>query len=210
MLTTEELMDDQLTVLILAGGYSERFGCNKALYEVEGRPLISYVLERAMLLSKKVIISFKRDLIDLARIFPYAEIVVDSLELKAPIVGLMSALRKVGTEYVAIMTCDSPLVKPEVMRILYGLARGRSGAVPVWPDGKMEPLQAVYRTEELLRGLRDCWRKGDLRVRCAIECMSDALLVPVEVLREVDPELESLLNLNSREDLRDFLRRLRP
>lgn len=206
---TGELMDEQLTVLVLAGGYSERFGCNKALYEVNGRPLISYVLERAKCLSKNVIISAKLDLIDLARIFPYAEVVVDSLELKAPIVGLMSSLRKVRTEYVAIMTCDSPLVNPEVMRTLYGLARGRSGAVPIWPDGKLEPLQAVYNTEELLERVQDCLKRWDLRVRCAIELMRSLILVPIEALRELDPRLESFMNLNFREDLEDLLGKLR-
>lgn len=202
--------DGRLTVLVLAGGYSERFGCNKALYEVNGRPLISYVLEVARLLSENVIISVKPELSDIAGLFPYAEVVIDSLELKAPMVGLMSSLRVVRTEYVAVMTCDSPLVKPEVVRVLYGLARGRSGAVPAWPDGRLEPLQAVYHSGELLEGVEGCFARGDLRVRCALESMRSLILVPIARLREVDPELESFVNLNSREDVGRFSRKLRP
>ncbi|MDW8035662.1 MAG: molybdenum cofactor guanylyltransferase [Candidatus Korarchaeum sp.] len=201
-------MDEQLTVLVLAGGYSERFGGNKALYEVNGKSLISYVLDRVKCLSRNVIISAKSGYEDIARLFPYAEVVVDSFELKAPIVGLISSLKKVKTEYVAIVTCDSPLINPEVIRVLYSLARGRSGAAPSWPDGKLEPLQAVYSTKELLEKVQDCWERGDLRVRCAIESMRNLILVPIEVLKEVDPELESFMHLNYKEDLEDFLKKL--
>ncbi len=199
----------ELSVLILAGGGSERFGRDKALYEVLGEPLICQVVRRISPLSRNIIISAKSSSAEIARLFPNLEVVTDELELRAPIVGLMSSLSRVKTEYVAVVSCDSPLINPDVIRLLFRLARGRSGAVPIWPDGRMEPLQAVYRTKELLERLRDCWKRGDLRVRCAVESMEDTLLVPIETLREVDPELESFLNLNSREDLGDLMRRLK-
>lgn len=47
-------------------------------------------------------------------------------------------------------------------------------------------------------------------MRCALESVRSLLLVPIERLREADPELESFMNLNSREDAEKLSRILRP
>jgi len=193
-------LDEELTLLILAGGRGERFGRRKALYEVNGRPLLSYLVERVSNLSKRLIISVKSDPETYSILFPDAEIVIDRYEIYAPIVGLMSSLTEVKTDYVAVLPCDSPLVNPELIILLLRKARGRGGAVPIWEDGRTEPLLAVYKTDELRKSVLNCWNKLDLRVRCALESM-DIVYVPIDEIREVDPELRSFLNINTLEEL---------
>jgi molybdopterin-guanine dinucleotide biosynthesis protein A len=190
----------EVTLLILAGGRGERFGGSKALYEVRGRPLLSYLVERVSSLSKRLIISVKSDPEIYSKLFPDAEIVVDEHEIYAPIVGLMSSLAEVKTDYVAVLPCDSPLVDPELIILLLRRARGRGGAVPIWEDGRIEPLLAVYKTDDLRKSILDCWNKSDLRVRCAIESM-DIVYVSMDEIRGVDPELRSFLNINTQKEL---------
>jgi molybdopterin-guanine dinucleotide biosynthesis protein A len=191
---------EEVTLLILAGGRSERFGRSKALYEVNGRPLLSYLVEGVSSLSKRLIISVKSNPEIYSSLFPDAEIVIDEHEIYAPIVGLISSLAEVKTDYVAVLPCDSPLVNPELIILLLRRARGRGGAVPIWEDGRIEPLLAVYKTDELRKSILDCWNKSDLKIRCAIESM-DIVYVPIDEIREVDPELRSFLNINTPEEL---------
>lgn len=192
--------DEEVTLLILAGGRSERFGRNKALYEVNGRPLLSYLVERVSSLSKRLIISVKSDPEIYSRLFPGAEIILDEYDVYAPIIGLLSSLAEVKTSYVAVLPCDSPLVNPELIALLLRKARGRGGAVPIWEDGRVEPLLAVYKTDELRKSVTDCLKRSDLRVRCALESM-DIVYVPMHEIKEVDPELRSFLNINTPKEL---------
>lgn len=191
----------EFTALVLAGGMSERFGCFKALYELGGKPLIHHVIERISSLTERIVIAAKECSLRSLDL-PEVRVVPDKYCLHAAIVGLISSLEHVETEYVAVIPCDSPFVSPSVIKLLLGEAEGRSGAVPVWPEGKPEPLHAVYRTREIEDRAWECWNKGDLRIRCIIESMEDLVYVPIELIREVDPDLLTFLNLNSMEDLK--------
>jgi len=110
-------------------------------------------------------------------------------------------LPHVRSEYVAVVACDHPRASLRVMERLAGRARGRDGAVPLWPNGYLEPLHAVYRTEGLKRAVEEGVRRGERRLRKILEGL-DLVYVPVEELRELDPGLDCFFNLNSPEDLR--------
>jgi molybdopterin-guanine dinucleotide biosynthesis protein A len=90
----------------------------------------------------------------------------------------------------------------EIIKLLFQAAKGHNGAVPIWPNSYLEPLQAVYRTEKLLNTARVVWEKGMMRLRVLLAVLSDVVYVPTERLKKVDPKLESLLNVNSLEDLK--------
>lgn len=185
----------KLSLLILAGGRSERWGTEKALVEVEGRPLVLHVLERLGRLSEERVVSCKPGM---GLRLEGVRVVEDEGEEKGAVVGLLSALPSVRGEYVAVVACDHPRASPEVMEELAERAEGHDGAVPLWPNGYLEPLHAVYRTGSLLRALRGAG--GERRLRKILEGL-DIVYVPVEELRELDPWLDCFFNLNSPEDL---------
>jgi molybdopterin-guanine dinucleotide biosynthesis protein A len=185
-------------LLILAGGRSERWGTEKALVEVEGRPLLLHVLERLGTLSEERLVSCKRGL---GLELPGVRVVEDASEERGAAIGLLSSLPHVRSEYVAVVACDHPRASLRVMERLAGRARGRDGAVPLWPNGYLEPLYAVYRTEGLRRAVEGGVRRGERRLRKILEGL-DLVYVPVEELRELDPGLDCFFNLNSPEDLR--------
>lgn len=185
----------KLALLILAGGRSERWGTEKALVEVEGRPLVLHVLERLGGLSEERIVSCKAGMrLKLEGV----RVVEDESEEKGAVMGLISALPLVRSEYVAVVACDHPRASPEVMERLAERAEGHDGAVPLWPNGYLEPLYAVYRTKGLLRAVKE--REGERRLRNILKGL-DISYVPVEDLRDLDPQLDCFFNLNSPEDL---------
>ncbi|MEM3514498.1 MAG: molybdenum cofactor guanylyltransferase [Candidatus Hadarchaeum sp.] len=192
---------EKFAVLILAGGDSKRMGCPKAFYEINGKPLIKHVFERINRLSGEIIISCKLYQEDLARTFPEAKVVVDKSSEEGPMIGLFSSLPVVSSEYVAVLACDCPWIKPEVVEFLYFRARGHDGAILRWPNGYIEPLQAVYRTKKLTGAIIEARKKNKFRMIDAINLLDDVIYIAPEDLEKIDPSLKSFNNINSPNDL---------
>jgi len=190
-----------LAVLILAGGGSKRFGSEKAFFVVDGRPMIQHVVEGISKLSREIVISCRSGREKLEMMFPGAKIVSDRWERMGALTGIITALPEVTSEYVVLVTCDCPKIKPEVLEELFKSARGHDGAIPRWPNGYIEPLQAIYRTRKLREAVENAWKGGKMRLAAVLEMLLDVVYVSTEELREVDPTLESFLNVNSPEDV---------
>ena len=190
-----------LGILILAGGGSKRFGGEKAFFEIRGKPMIQHVFERVSKLSTEILISCRARREKLAEMFPDAKVIVDKWEEKGALTGLASALPEVRSEYVALVTCDSPKVNPHVIELLYGTAKGHDCAIPRWPKGYTEPLQAVYKTEKLREAVGKAWKSKKMKLATVLEMLPDVVYIPTERFKEVDPKLESFLNVNAPGDI---------
>jgi len=94
------------------------------------------------------------------------------------------------------VACDIPDIDMAFVRRLLRAARGHDAAVPVTPDGRLEPLLAVYR-EGFLGPAREALDAGKRRVRDAF----DACTVNYVPLEDVD----WLRNLNTPEEYAAFL-----
>lgn len=191
----------KLGVLVLAGGNSKRFGIKKAFLEINGKPMIQHVVEKVSKLSIEIVISCKSSREKLVRMFPKAKVVVDKHRKKGALTGLMSALPEINSEYTALVSCDCPKVKPNVIWYLFEIAKNHGGAVPRWPNGYVEPLQAVYKTEELRKAVDELWGVGSMKLRYVLKKIPDIVYVPMKKLRKIDPKLESFVNLNLPEDI---------
>ena len=125
---------------------------------------------------------------------------------RGPLEGLAAGLRALGdrAEFAFVSACDVPLLSPALVGRMIELSVGQDIAVP-HVEGFDEPLAAVYRSsilpevETLLAA--DRLRPAELfdRVRTR--------RVTADELSDVDPELQSLTNVNSPEDYRAILER---
>lgn len=194
-------MKERLAVLVLAGGGSERFGQEKAFFEIGGKPMVQHVVMEASKLSDEIVISCRSGREKLTEMFPWAKVIEDKCDRKGALTGLMSTLPEVRSEYVALVTCDCPKVKSEIVDLLFQRAKKHDGAVPVWPNGNIEPLQAVYKTERLRKAVSDVWKDEKMRLAEVLRILPNIVFVSTEELRKVDPKLESFLNVNSPEDI---------
>ncbi|MGC8817279.1 MAG: molybdenum cofactor guanylyltransferase [Candidatus Hadarchaeum sp.] len=191
----------KIALLILAGGDSKRMGCCKAFYPVSGQPMIKLVFDRIKELSNETIISCKKYWADFAKMFPEAKVIADRSLEEGPIIGLLSALPEVVSDYVAVLACDCPWTNPDVITFLYGRAKGHDGAMLRWPNGFIEPLQAVYRTKKLLAAATAAKKEGKNRLGEVVNFLDDIVYVAPEELTKFDPDLISFTNINSPEDL---------
>ena len=191
-----------LSGVILAGGKGSRIGGDKGLVEVGDRPMLLHVLRALSGITDDIIIAvgsgcgpaYQQSLGHGVRT------VEDRTPGRGPLEGLSNAFREAEQAYVAVVPCDVPLLRTEVMQLLAHRAAGRDGAVPI-VGGFLEPLVAVYRRETGLRRFADELETGVGKVSNALEHM-DICRVEETDLREVDELLLSFWNVNSKEDLK--------
>jgi molybdopterin-guanine dinucleotide biosynthesis protein A len=75
-----------------------------------------------------------------------------------------------------------------------------SAAIPIWENNDAEPLCAVYELEQAQQAVAKELRLGKLGPKNLVAQLAAVNYVPVSKIREYDPLLESLVNINSRED----------
>ncbi|MDG6934982.1 MAG: molybdenum cofactor guanylyltransferase [Nitrososphaerota archaeon] len=200
-------MADSLSVVILAGGSSKRMRADKAFLKINGRTFIRTIYEEASKISEDILVvigskptkRFRRVL------GSDATIIKDTFNLDNPMGGMLSALEKVKNDYVAFIACDLPLVKSELIKKLFSLAYGHSAAVPRWSNGTVEPLCAVYQTSQARQAGMKALDANLIGCQNLISFLADVLFVDTQMLRGVDPDLRSFMNINSAEDLEKLI-----
>ena len=190
------------SAVILAGGAGSRLGKEKSLVEFDGRPLIQWSVEKLALLVEDVVVVARgpeqaRQLEDL---IPYASITCDSISGYGPVAGLAAGIEKARNEYVLAIGCDLPFLNVDVVNLLFERAQGWDAAVPIRENGMMEPLHSVYKRDALLCACQKAIERGERRIRVPLS-MLRVKCVAVELLKNLDPELLTFFNLNTRDDL---------
>ncbi len=181
--------------IVLAGGRSRRMGRPKAMLPFGPEMLLQRIVR---LLGEAVgpIVVVAAEGQELPPLADDVRIERDRRPDRGPLEGIAVGLRAleatVGAAFVT--ACDTPLLRPELVRRVIGLLAGFDAAVP-WIDGRAEPLAAAYRpsvvphAEALLSA--DRLRPIGLFDRVPTRRISR------EDLADVDPELESLEGMNT-------------
>ena len=133
------------------------------------------------------------------------ELVRDEREYLGPLAGLTIGLEalagRVDAAYVS--ACDVPLLQPAFVRTIIAALGDDEIAVPRM-EGYYHPLAGVYRTS-LIDAARELVAEERLRPLFLIE-QSKTRVIAEQELREVDPGLDSLRNLNTPADYENALR----
>jgi molybdopterin-guanine dinucleotide biosynthesis protein A len=116
-----------------------------------------------------------------------------------PLEGLRAGLSALGdgADAAYATSCDVPLLQPAFVRALIRQLGSHQVVVPV--DGQFHfPLAAVYRTD-VVPELESLLAAGQRRPVALYDRVATCR-VPVEELRDDDPQLQTLANLNRPED----------
>ncbi|WP_137284434.1 molybdenum cofactor guanylyltransferase [Halorussus salinisoli] len=184
---TPEMETDDLTGVVLAGGYSRRFGdCDKALARLGGRPLLARVVARLGEAADRVVVNCRTDQREafadaLGSVPVPIRFAPDSVPDRGPLFGFRAALRAVETANCALVACDAPFLDP---RLLSALAERLDDdpdaeAAAVRTEGRLHPTQAVYRTARARQACDALLDGGEARLSALFDRL-DARSVPAE------------------------------
>jgi molybdopterin-guanine dinucleotide biosynthesis protein A len=165
---------------LLVGGGSTRFGSPKALAQIDGETLA----ERGWrvlgeLCEERIALGKEADALELP--FP---VLADDSDVRAPIAGLVAALRAASHDVCVVLPVDCP-------RVTAGLLADLAEACLDAGIPQTGPLPGAYRSTALPT-LEAALAANDLALRDAIASLQVAVVV-------CDPEL--LVNVNSPDEL---------
>ena len=204
--------------MILAGGRSSRMGTAKAALEWHGSTLLRRTAGIVARAAGGPVVIVRASGQDLPALPKGAIVVDDPREDKGPVQGIAAGLAAlVGQADSAFVTStDLPFLHPafigRVLTVL-GAPGGPDVALPV-ARGYQQPLAAAYRVrladlaERLVK--EDRLRPAFLFAECQVERLDDAALLADPALAKLDPDLDSVLNVNTPDDYQAARRRPAP
>jgi FdhD protein len=190
-----------ITAAVLAGGRSMRMGVDKTLLPVDGESLLVRVIEAVgAVCAHTIVVTNRPETLADAGLSPDIPVLTDEVAYQGPLGGLVTALKSAPDDWVLAVAADMPWLQPALVRALWNARDGAQVVVPLAAKGP-EPLLALYH-RDCLPAARKVLASGRRRL-VAMFADLKVVEVPVESLRDVDPELLSLFNVNTPEDLQE-------
>ena len=193
------------SAVILAGGFSSRFGQDKGLLELAGKPLIRYALETVdKIVEEKIVVVSSREQADnyMKTVGSSVRVFVDDGRVQTPLVGALTGFREAKGKYTLLLPCDTPFMSKEILSLLFEICIGKNAVIPRWPNSYIEPLQAVYCTKPALDAAEEALDNGSLNMRSLVDRLRGVRYVSTMVLQQLDPELRTFFNVNTPLDLK--------
>jgi molybdenum cofactor guanylyltransferase len=208
---SRDAYDEEVTVsagVVLAGGRSSRMGTPKAALEWHGSTLLRRTVGILVRVTNGPVVVVRAHGQDLPALPKGILVADDPREGKGPVQGIAAGLAALRghADAAFVSSTDMPFLHPafirRVLRVLCD-SEGTDVALPV-ARGFRQPLAAAYRislaeTAERLVA-EDRLRPAFLFGQCTVETLDDAALRQDPVLAALDPDLDSVMNVNTPAD----------
>jgi molybdenum cofactor guanylyltransferase len=194
----------QKSAVILAGGFSRRFGSDKGLVILRDKPLVRHVIDNISSAVDEilVVVSCEKQKKTFEPIVDQtAKIIIDTDESQSPLIGTITGFEVANGEYSLLVPCDTPLISTKIVQFLFDISPTRKAVIPRWSSGCVEPLQAVYHTRSALEAAKAAIKQDRLDMRSMINNLNNIRYVSTKVLEQFEPELLSFFNVNTPQDL---------
>jgi molybdenum cofactor guanylyltransferase len=192
--------------IVLAGGRSSRMGTPKAALEWHGSTLLRRVVGVVGRSVDGPIVVVRAPEQALPELPDGVEVVEDAREGRGPLQGLAAGLAAVRERAHAAYasSTDVPLLHPRFIRQVLAALDDDVDVVLPEVGGFRHPLAAVYRTElvDVVERLiaEDRMRPAFLFEACRVRRLDADALLADPALAALDPDLDSVLNLNEPAD----------
>ncbi len=197
-------MAERTAGIVLGGGRSKRMGASKATLEWHGSTLVrraAGLVARAVAGPVVVVRAAGQELPPLPE---HIEIATDAEQYLGPLHGIAAGLEQLGgrAEVVFVTGVDAPLLHPALIAHVLRSLRDEDDAAMPYVHGWRQHLAAAYRVGALAPALaeqidREQLAVGALSARLRAHELDEAKLLADPRVNAYDPQLDSLLNLNT-------------
>jgi len=199
----------EFNAVLLAGGASARMGQPKATLRFGDMTLLERIVnELSREFDQIVVVAApeQQEPFVIRQLLPEAPdlvIVRDDSAYQGPVEALARGLRAAASDVAFACSCDLPLLRAEVARALCQMFDEYDAVMPE-VDGLLQPLHAAYRRRcaDVLAAMA----AGGERRLTALASRVAVRRVGEAELRRLDPELQSVFNVNTPADYAQALR----
>jgi len=185
--------------VVLVGGEARRAnGKEKYFFQYQGRTFIERLVDTLREVVDEIIL-VARDPEQCKRFHQLQGVrcITDIRQGIGPIGGLHAGTLAAHGDLIFVSACDMPCIDASVVTYLFTAIGDHDVAIPCWNYDMIEPLHAVYRRDVLLEYLQN---HESFSLRPLIRSMKTHY-VPMEEIRNIDPNLKTFTNINKLEDL---------
>ena len=202
METSLETPITKIEAFILAGGASSRMGADKSQLLLDDQTFVERIAATLRMVTDSVSLvggsSANSNLPAVADVYPKW----------GALGGLHAALSACRREWAIVVACDLPLVSAELFQRLASLDNEYDAVVPIQPDGRPQPLAALYCAEPCLRSATELIEKGRRRPLDLLESVHTRWVEFGEIANLAQAE-RFFVNINTPEDYYGIIRVLR-
>lgn len=189
------------TAIILAGGKSSRMGFDKQFLKIDQRRLMDSLINKLKKEFNEIIIVTNKPeyYIGLSH-----KIITDKLKESGPIVGIHAGLLESSSKYPFVVACDMPNINMEYVKYMKTFIHDESldGCVTNFMDW-IEPFSSFY-SRDLVEDIEKHIDGGRRSIHSMLKSLN-IKYISEEDARRFSPNWDMFLNLNTREDLNDYL-----
>ena len=178
---------------ILAGGASRRMGTDKSQLLIDRQTFAERISETLLSITDSVTIVGRQS----------EESTLPSVEDVYPqwgaLGGLHAALAACRRDWAIIVACDLPFVTAELFLSLASFRVGHEAVVPIQPEGRPQPLAALYRVDPCRQRTTELIEAGRRRPLDLLEAVKTRW-VPFDEIRNLEQAERFFVNINTPAD----------
>ena len=184
----------ELSVAILTGGKSTRFGESKANAHFGEQTLIDNSVMIAELISSNIlIVKHPQQQFEQISVPTCVDIIPDC----GPLGGIYTALENINTSWLAVLPCDMPFISPEIYEIIFSRRNEDKPVVAVSEKG-IESLVSIW-PKSLSVELKKSLINKELTTNKILKKLNAVQVSIPEKFEDYQPEF--FMNVNYKEDL---------
>jgi molybdopterin-guanine dinucleotide biosynthesis protein A len=147
---------DSIEGFILIGGASSRMGTDKSQLKIDGESFVKHIALELAAVTAKVSVVGQAKPSDLQ-----LPLVRDIYPQWGALGGVHAALAACAAEWALIVACDLPRVTASLFNHLLALRGDVDAVAPLQPDGRRQPLCAIYRVSACLPQAKALIERGE-------------------------------------------------
>ena len=141
---------DKLLGVILCGGESKRMGSDKGLLEKNGQAWVKIIAEKLVSLKIPVVVSINEQQSEsYSRLFSPNQLIVDNIDIRGPLKGLLSAHQVYPNKDILLMACDIIDMDNGTLTHLIDQYNSHDFEFFVYQENYAEPFCAIYTSQGL-------------------------------------------------------------
>jgi molybdopterin-guanine dinucleotide biosynthesis protein A len=190
------------TAVILAGGKSTRMGFDKQLLKINERRLIDNLRRKLNKVFDDIVVVTNRSEYYLG--FP-DKITKDIIVGKGPLSGIHAGLKVSYSQYVYFVACDMPNINLNYIEYMKKELKDLKVKACVTRYGEwIEPFNAFY-SKDMIENIEEHLSNNRRSVNSLLSKLP-VHYIEEEKAREFSPNWDMFLNLNTKEELNDYLK----
>lgn len=191
------VLTEKITGVILAGGLGRRMGgVDKGLQDLQGRPLVRWVIERVAPQVDELLVNANQNGERYAE-FGYRVIPDAIAGFAGPLAGLHAALSEARHPLVATVPCDSPFLPADlIFRLFFELTAAKADLAVARTFDQPHPVFCLCK-RTVLPHLTDYLQRGERKFERWYSTLNSVAVA-------FDDEAAAFENINTREELSRF------